>query len=102
MSTSSHDSVLVVTTNDLPGYQINEVFGEVFGLTVRSRNAFSQKALTSYDVARSTMDTPVVYAASRSKIAEVHSRYHGATRQVGDSDQEGVHGQLRTSPHLSE
>ena len=24
--------------NDLPGYEIEEVFGEVFGLTVRSRN----------------------------------------------------------------
>ena len=41
MSPSS-DAVLVVTTNDLPGYRIDEVFGEVFGLTVRSRNAFSQ------------------------------------------------------------
>ncbi len=28
--------------NDLPGYQIEEVFGEVFGLTVRSRNVGSQ------------------------------------------------------------
>jgi len=28
--------------NDLPGYQIEEVFGEVFGLTVRSRNIGSQ------------------------------------------------------------
>ena len=28
--------------NDLPGYEITEVLGEVFGLTVRSRNAFSQ------------------------------------------------------------
>ena len=34
--------MLIVTTNDLPGYRIDEVFGEVFGLTVRSRNAFSQ------------------------------------------------------------
>jgi uncharacterized protein YbjQ (UPF0145 family) len=33
---------LVVTTNDVPGYRIEQVFGEVFGLTVRSRNAFSQ------------------------------------------------------------
>ena len=24
--------------NDLPGYEIEEVYGEVFGLTVRSRN----------------------------------------------------------------
>ncbi len=28
--------------NDLPGWQIEEVFGEVFGLTVRSRNIGSQ------------------------------------------------------------
>ena len=34
--------MLVVTTNDLPGYEIDEVFGEVFGLTVRSRNVGSQ------------------------------------------------------------
>jgi uncharacterized protein YbjQ (UPF0145 family) len=34
--------VLIVTTNDLPGYQVTEVLGEVFGLTVRSRNIASQ------------------------------------------------------------
>ena len=34
--------MLIVTTNEIPGYVIEEVFGEVFGLTVRSRNAFSQ------------------------------------------------------------
>jgi uncharacterized protein YbjQ (UPF0145 family) len=34
--------MIVVTTNDLPGWQVDEVLGEVFGLTVRSRNAFSQ------------------------------------------------------------
>lgn len=28
--------------NDLPGYQIEEVLGEAFGLTVRSRNLGSQ------------------------------------------------------------
>jgi uncharacterized protein YbjQ (UPF0145 family) len=28
--------------NDLPGYEITEVHGEVFGLTVRSRNLGSQ------------------------------------------------------------
>src|SRR3954471_5654885 len=35
-------TMMVVTTNELPGYRIDEVLGEVFGLTVRSRNAFSQ------------------------------------------------------------
>ena len=34
--------MLIATTNDLPGYEIAEVFGEVFGLTVRSRNIGSQ------------------------------------------------------------
>ncbi|MFC9140429.1 YbjQ family protein [Streptomyces rochei] len=34
--------VLVVTTNDLPGYRVQEVLGEVFGLTVRSRHLGSQ------------------------------------------------------------
>lgn len=34
--------MLIATTNDLPGYEVEEVFGEVFGLTVRSRNLGSQ------------------------------------------------------------
>lgn len=34
--------MLIATTNELPGHEIEEVFGEVFGLTVRSRNIGSQ------------------------------------------------------------
>jgi uncharacterized protein YbjQ (UPF0145 family) len=34
--------MLISTTNELPGYEIDEVLGEVFGLTVRSRNLGSQ------------------------------------------------------------
>jgi uncharacterized protein YbjQ (UPF0145 family) len=34
--------VLISTMNDLPGYEVTEVLGEVFGLTVRSRNIGSQ------------------------------------------------------------
>ena len=34
--------MLIVTTNDIPGWEIQRVCGEVFGLTVRSRNEFSQ------------------------------------------------------------
>jgi uncharacterized protein YbjQ (UPF0145 family) len=33
--------ILLSTMNDLPGYRVVRVFGEVFGLTVRSRNMFS-------------------------------------------------------------
>lgn len=34
--------MLISTMNDLPGYAITDVLGEVFGLTVRSRNVGSQ------------------------------------------------------------
>jgi len=34
--------VLVSTMNDVPGYEVARVYGEVFGLTVRSRNVGSQ------------------------------------------------------------
>ena len=34
--------MLITTMNDIPGYEVDEVFGEVFGLTVRSRNIGSQ------------------------------------------------------------
>ncbi|MBV9423709.1 MAG: YbjQ family protein [Solirubrobacterales bacterium] len=34
--------MIISTMNELPGYEIEEVFGEVFGLTVRSRNIGSQ------------------------------------------------------------
>ncbi len=33
--------MLIATTNELVGYEITEVLGEVFGLTVRSRNVGS-------------------------------------------------------------
>ncbi|PCS00975.1 heavy metal-binding domain-containing protein [Lactococcus fujiensis] len=32
---------IIVTSNEVAGYQITDVFGEVFGLTTRSRNMFS-------------------------------------------------------------
>ena len=33
--------LLVSTMNDLPGFRVDKVIGEVFGLTVRARNAGS-------------------------------------------------------------
>ena len=38
--------MIVTTMNDLPGYTIDEVLGEVFGLTVRARNIGSQFGAT--------------------------------------------------------
>ncbi|MGH2972726.1 MAG: YbjQ family protein [Gaiellaceae bacterium] len=34
--------MIVTTMNDIPGYKVDEVYGEVMGLTVRSRNVGSQ------------------------------------------------------------
>jgi hypothetical protein len=34
--------MIVTTMNDIPGYDVEEVYGEVMGLTVRSRNIGSQ------------------------------------------------------------
>lgn len=38
---SNEIMVVTTTTNDIPGYDVVEVYGEVFGLVVRSRNLFS-------------------------------------------------------------
>ena len=35
------DDILITTMNDIPGYRVTEVYGEVFGLVTRARNAFS-------------------------------------------------------------
>ena len=35
------DDIIITTMNDLPGYEVTAVFGEVFGLTVRSRHVGS-------------------------------------------------------------
>jgi uncharacterized protein YbjQ (UPF0145 family) len=36
-----NDEILITTMNDVPGYRITDVHGEVFGLVTRSRNLFS-------------------------------------------------------------
>jgi len=40
------DEIIVTTTNDLPGHEVVEVYGEVFGLIVRSRNGFANIGAT--------------------------------------------------------
>src|SRR5579863_2969502 len=61
--------MLISTMNDLPGYEIEEVLGEVFGLTVRSRNLGSQvgaglKSLVGGELKGMTKSL----AASRSEV----------------------------------
>ena len=36
-----NEQILVVTTNDVPGYDVVQVYGEVFGVLTRSRNVVS-------------------------------------------------------------
>jgi uncharacterized protein YbjQ (UPF0145 family) len=40
--------MLIVTTENVPGYRVVEVFGQVFGLTARTHNPYNEgvKALT--------------------------------------------------------
>lgn len=38
------DDFIVTTMNDIPGYEVVAVFGEVFGLVVRARHIFSNIA----------------------------------------------------------
>jgi uncharacterized protein YbjQ (UPF0145 family) len=41
IASAAMDEIMVSTMNDLPGYEVVEVYGEVFGLIVRARNVFS-------------------------------------------------------------
>jgi uncharacterized protein YbjQ (UPF0145 family) len=63
--------MLISTMNDLPGYEVTEVLGEVFGLTVRSRNVGSQigasfKALAGGELKGMTKNL----VASRQEVTE--------------------------------
>ena len=63
--------MLISTMNDLPGYEIEEVIGEVYGLTVRSRNIGSQfgaalKSLVGGELKGMTK----VLASSRDQVTE--------------------------------
>lgn len=63
--------MLISTMNDIPGYEVTEVLGEVFGLTVRSRNVGSQigagfKSLVGGELKGMTKNL----AASRHEVIE--------------------------------
>jgi uncharacterized protein YbjQ (UPF0145 family) len=74
--------MVISTMNDLPGYEIEEVFGEVFGLTVRSRNLGSQigaglKSLVGGELKGMTK-----------MLAE--GRQHATDRLVGEAEAKGA------------
>lgn len=89
--------MLVVTSNEIPGYEVKHVFGEVFGLTVRSRNAFANigaglkslvggelKGLTKalYESRNEVMGRMIAEAQARGANAIVAMRFD--TSEMGD------------------
>jgi uncharacterized protein YbjQ (UPF0145 family) len=79
--------VLIVTTNDIPGYRITQVHGDVFGLTVRARHYFSNlgaqlRTLTGGEVAGYTR----LLTSSRNEARERmwrEARARGANAVIG-------------------
>jgi uncharacterized protein YbjQ (UPF0145 family) len=91
-------AMLIATTNEIAGHEIEEVYGEVFGLTVRSRNAFSQigagfksmlggelKGMTQAlaDSRQQVIDRMVEEAESKGANAIVGMRFD--TSEMGDT-----------------
>jgi uncharacterized protein YbjQ (UPF0145 family) len=78
--------------NDLPGYRIDEVLGEVFGLTVRSRNSGSQigasvKSLVGGELKGMTK-----------MLAE--GREHATERLVEEAEEKGANGGRISLRHI--
>lgn len=74
--------MIIVTSNDIPGYRIDAVFGEVMGLTVRSRNiganfTASFRALGGGELPEMTQ-------------ALYESRHEVMNRMVGEAQQKGA------------
>ena len=87
--------MLISTMNDIPGYEITEVLGEVFGLTVRARNVGSQigaglKSLVGGELKGMTKNL----AASRQEVIQrmveeatakgAESSYRLSVRHIGN------------------
>ena len=74
--------MIIVTTNDLPGYEVQEVFGEVFGLTVRSRNLGSQISASLKSLAGGELK------GMTKMLAE--GRLHATERLVEEAESKGA------------
>jgi uncharacterized protein YbjQ (UPF0145 family) len=67
--------MILSTMNDLPGYEVTEVLGEVFGLTVRSRNVGAQlgagfKSLVGGELRGMTKMLAQTRAEAQDRLAE--------------------------------
>lgn len=80
-ATYSGPPILLVTSNDIPGFRITEVHGVVFGLTVRARNAFSNMGAGWRTVFGGEVQGYTKLLADTRLEAEARLRY--AASQVG-------------------
>lgn len=65
------DAMLISTMNDLPGYEVEEVIGEVYGLTVRARNIGSQIGASLKSIVGGELKGMTkVLASSRDQVTE--------------------------------
>jgi uncharacterized protein YbjQ (UPF0145 family) len=74
--------MLIVTMNDLPGYRITKVIGEVNGLTVRTRNVGAQigaglKALAGGELKGLTRQLQESRAEALERLSEAASAVGG-------------------------
>ena len=74
--------MIITTMNELPGYRIDEVLGEVFGLTVRSRNVGSQIGATIKSLAGGELK------GMTKMLAE--GRQHATERLVEEAESKGA------------
>jgi uncharacterized protein YbjQ (UPF0145 family) len=74
--------MIITTMNELPGYTIDEVMGEVFGLTVRSRNVGSQIGATIKSLAGGELK------GMTKMLAE--GRAHATDRLVEEAESKGA------------
>ena len=74
--------MIITTMNDLPGYEITEVIGEVFGITVRSRHIGSRlgaglKALVGGELEGMTKMLSESRIEAQDRLSEA-AQQHGA------------------------
>jgi uncharacterized protein YbjQ (UPF0145 family) len=74
--------VIIVTTNELAGYEIEKVLGEVFGLTVRSRNIGSQLGAALKSLGGGELK-------GMTKMLE-EGREHATERMVEEAEEKGA------------
>ena len=91
--------MLITTMNDIPGYTIDEVYGEVFGLTVRSRNFGSQfgaglKSLVGGELKGMTK----ALVESRTEVIAAHGR--GGRGEGRERDRRDALRHVRDGRHL--